>query len=407
MATGGLFTGNVRGKLGQVVFGLRKGVQTQRAYRGRGDVADAQTRAQVEQRSKLGNLVTTYRAYRTLLQRAYENKIGGQTDYNVLVSLNLSSSQVYLTKEAANAGACVIAPYVISRGSLPSIQVTEAVAGTFTSDIAVPEGFAITADTTVAELSHAILESNQDWLLGDQFTAVHASQSVDAGSGYPLAYVRLYDMVLSYTDDTLVRDIMPASVLDVIGAFLGFTAPAFVGGVAGIHSRKDASGKLRVSSQSILLTRSNSVYATYAGGQARENAVQTRGYRQPVYLDPNSVYVPAGTTPPVSRAVISTIRTQVSSQNIMTMDSFALAPSNAYFFIGNNIDPAEITVKLYGAAAPVALSELGTVDASNSREISLETPAQPSGIRYVEYIALSGVVAKNWADGDIFIDPSA
>lgn len=407
MATGGLFTGNVRGKIGQVVFGLRKGVQTQRAYRGKGDVADAQTRSQVEQRSRLGNLVTTYRAYRTLLQRAYENKVGGQTDYNVLVSLNLSSSQVYLTKAAVDAGACVVAPYMISRGTLPPIQVIESVAGTFTSDIAVPADFEITAETTVGQISAAILSSNQDWAVGDQFTAVHASQSINASSGYPMAYVRLYEFVLDLTSTDILRDVMPASVLSIVGGFLGFTNPAFVGGVAAIHSRKEQGDKLRVSSQNILLTRSNSVYAAYAGAQAREDAVQTRGYRNPAYLDPNSANLNAGVEIPQASAVISTIRTQASSQNIMTMESFALSASAAYFFIGNNLDPSEMTVKLYGSAAPVALSDLGAVNTSPSGEVSLETPAQPSGVRYVEYIALSGVIAKSWADGDIFIDPSA
>lgn len=412
MATGGLFTGNVRGKIGQVVFGLRKGVQTQRAYRGRGEVADAQTRSQVEQRSKLGNLVTTYRAYRTLLQRAYESKVGGQTDYNVLVGLNLSNSQVYLTKEAVDAGACVIAPYMISRGTLPPIQVVESVAGTFTSDIAVSPGFVITAETTVGQISAAILSSNQDWAVGDQFTAVHASQSINAASGYPQAYVRLYDFVLDLTDTTILRDVMPESVLSIVDGFLGFTNPVFVGGVAAIHSRKEAGDKLRVSSQNILLTRSNSVYATYAGSQARENAVQTRGYRMPVYLDPNSVNSTAGVEVPTPAMLISRISLQsaASAPNLLTESTAPWGAIQRWHFEGNNLDPNLLTVKFHSSPTVFNVGESaditqvdGTIKFAARFPEEFPIPANSN----VEYIAVDGVILKSWSSGDEFIDPSA
>lgn len=305
MARGNPFMGTLRGKLGDTVFSRRLGEQASRAYVK--EPRNANTRSQVVQRSKLGNIVASYRAYRTLLQRAFESKPVGNTDYNVFTSLNLKGSNIYFDGEMTSAGACIVAPYRISRGTLPEIQVVETVAGTFQSDIQVANGFVIDADTTIAQLTEAILSTNQDWIIGDQFSAVQAEQWTSAG-GYPMCSVRLYEFVLSNTDTTLVREIFPEAVLDIINGYLGFSNPDFIGGVAAVHSRNNAAGRLLVSPQQIMLTSNNDVYAYYSSAENLEQVLLTRGYNEGVFLDPRTASRRAG-APIGANVVLTTIGT--------------------------------------------------------------------------------------------------
>lgn len=397
MSKGNMFLGMARGKVGDIVFSRRLGQQVTRAYVPR--VNDAATRSQVAQRSRLGNLVSSYRAFRTLLQRAFESKPAGNTDYNMFVGANLSGSQVYLSAEAVAAGACVVAPYAVSKGTLPPIQVVEQAAGSFVSDIAVPAGFDITATTTVAQLTAAILSTNQDWTEGDQFTAVHAEQYVQAQTAFPMCSVRLYDVVLSSTDATLVRDLMPATVLSVINGFLGFTNPAFTGAITGIHSRLQASGALKVSSSQMLLTRNNTIYAQYSGAVAESIAVATRGFNQGVYLNPTSDHGQAGgsITPQV---IITNVGGQSTEWNV---DGGVLV-NESILIHGSNLE------QLDGAAVVSywdgTNTTLGTGTVTAGGRAYMLTADNGKSIRT---ITLNGVILASMtdvSDGDI-IDPGA
>lgn len=392
-----MFLGMARGKVGDIVFGRRLGQQTTRAYVS--NVNDATTRSQVAQRSKLGNIVSSYRAYRTLLQRAFESKAPGVTDYNMFASLNLSASSVYLSKEAVSAGACIIAPYSVSKGTLPPIQVIEQSAGTFQSDIAVPAGFAIDATTTVAAFSAAVLSSNADWIAGDQFTAVHAEQYSNAQVGYPQASVRLYDVVLSLSDNTLLQSVMPASVLAVIGGYLGFTNPAFTGAVSAIHSRRDASGSLKVSSARMLLTSSNTIYPLYSGAQAMEYAVVSRGYNQGAYLDPGSEHIAPGE--PITPG---TVITSVQSGSFAWPADDELALGSTITIFGSGLDALDDTAMLTDWSGGSITLGTGTVSGSG-RSFSIPSGSQGKNLRN---IVLNGTVLVSANEGGGFIpDPNA
>ena len=50
------------------------------------------------------------------LKLAFGGARNGRSDYNKFVSVNLGKAPVYLTKQEAQAGACLVAPYEVSHG---------------------------------------------------------------------------------------------------------------------------------------------------------------------------------------------------------------------------------------------------------------------------------------------------
>lgn len=395
MSKGNPWFGTVTGKLGESVFARRLGEQTQRTYVRR--VNDANTRAQVSQRSKLANIVSSYRAYRTLLQRAFESKNPGQTDYNVFASINLPISQVYLDQYASAAGACVIAPYGISRGVLPSVQVSEDTAGVFTSDIALGSALNIGPATTVAAFSTAVLGNNQDWIEGDQLTIVHAEQWLSA-AGYPMASVRLYEVVLSTTDGALLYDSIPATAIENLNGFVAMQNPDFIGGVAIVHSRRETSGALKVSSQSIMLSMSDTIYSQYAGGVAQSNAVTTRGYDQGAYLDPNSSHQGAGGSIP-NAMTIATFT--VGGANVLARTAYSANQGVQVVITGQGLDSSAITLEMYDLLGPLPIEQYMTINSETPTRITATWTGGNGD--WKQLVSLSKVV-KTW-DEDEVINP--
>ena len=87
------------------------------------NVTNTRTAAQQKHRMKWANVIQMYKGISPLLNQAFENKPARVSDYNMFTKLNLQREPVYLTKAEVTAGACVVAPYQISLGSLPSIEV--------------------------------------------------------------------------------------------------------------------------------------------------------------------------------------------------------------------------------------------------------------------------------------------
>ena len=82
------------------------------------------SRAQQLHRMKWPNLIKAYAGIAPLLNCAFENKSKSVSDYNMFVKVNFADSKVYLTKSEVVANACVVAPYLITMGTLPTIQCT-------------------------------------------------------------------------------------------------------------------------------------------------------------------------------------------------------------------------------------------------------------------------------------------
>ena len=87
-------------------------------------IRNPRTNAQMQTRTKWGNIIAMYKGIRPLLNYGFESRPKNLSDYNMFVKLNMQRTPIYLTKQAVAGGACVATAYQISQGSLPAIVVT-------------------------------------------------------------------------------------------------------------------------------------------------------------------------------------------------------------------------------------------------------------------------------------------
>ena len=83
---------------------------------------DKKSEAQLKQRSGMKNILAMYRKVKEAVSGCFEERHGKQRDYNCFVSHNLLQSPVPMSKKEYRNGETILAPYVISSGSLPSLD---------------------------------------------------------------------------------------------------------------------------------------------------------------------------------------------------------------------------------------------------------------------------------------------
>ena len=289
MSKNNMLLGYARGKVGDLVFARRLGQQTTRAYNS--NPKDAKTRSQVTQRVKVANVIAMYRALKNICNHSFEGLDVGQTSYSAFVKANLTGNKVSLTKEAASFGACVVAPYLISRGSLPSIQV-EGTGADAVTNIAVGN-LTISGTTTIGQFADALVANNAGIEYGDQLTYVSLVQQTDANSGYPVVVAGIYEVTLNSASTDKVRDFIPEVGSSVKNGFLAHGALIGRGGFAWILSRKPTGSSLMVSTQRLVLT-SPDVYDQFATADANTRAISSYGFTMEPILAPGVVGAPAG-----------------------------------------------------------------------------------------------------------------
>lgn len=283
MSKDNMLLGYARGKVGSLVFARRLGQQITRAYNK--TPKDASTKSQVQQRVRMANVIAMYRTIKRIADHSFEGVKPGQTSYNLFVKANLTNNSVVLTKEAASFGACVVAPYLVSRGTLPSIVVQGTGADAVTN-IAVGS-LVINEQTTIGAFSQAIVASNTGINYGDQITYLSIVQKTDSNTGYPVATATIYEVTLNQADELLLRSYMPEVATTVRNGFLAHGTLIASGGFCWILSRKNADGSLSVSTQRIVLT-SKDVAAQYSSAVAMTRAINSYGYNPDAILVPES-----------------------------------------------------------------------------------------------------------------------
>lgn len=124
MAKNNMLLGYARGKVGDLVFQRRKGEQIVKA-RNR-NPNNPRTWSQQMQRVRMYAPVAFYKmAVERFFKFAFEDKKPNETDYNAFIRENLNAFQgPYFTKEQVAQKFPVMAPYVISSGTLSSIPGT-------------------------------------------------------------------------------------------------------------------------------------------------------------------------------------------------------------------------------------------------------------------------------------------
>lgn len=268
------------GSAGQLTFKTLKGqtIVSEKVTQ----VSNPRTEAQQRQRMKWVNIIRMYSGIAPLLKNGFEKKDRLASDYNMFVKLNSAANPVYLTKPEADGGGCIAAPYILTAGSLPSIVVTGEGANAVT-DIALGS-LAISASTTVAEFSNAVVLNNADYNYGDQISFYNVLQRVNAETGVPYCQFMADYVVLDKDSQVKLYDMVNPAGYAVKGGFLAHGENEGDGVFAWVHSLKEQ-GKTKVSTQHLIAN--NSMLAGYTSTDAYAKASASYGGAQEVFLTPD------------------------------------------------------------------------------------------------------------------------
>lgn len=272
-------------KLGGTVLYTQGGRTLQRELAP--EVKNPKTPAQMGQRVKWANLVAFYRANAGWMPKAFENKKATQSDYNKFMSLNASSSRIYLTKEQARQGACVVDSYRVSDGTLQPVDVFPTGAN-WVTNLYITGLDKLDATTTVAAFSTALLSSNAGLRSGDQLSFVRVTQLFNNTTSIPYIQVRAYELLINEQGPGLVKDFWP---VELIALGQEQETPALMvknnnkqGGFAIIVSRTQG-GRVLVSPSQITTVNMGSIINQYSSTGALNDAITSYGQGDEVFLD--------------------------------------------------------------------------------------------------------------------------
>lgn len=276
-------------KLGGVVLYQAKGRTLARELAP--SVSNPRTPSQMEQRVRLANVVSFYRANRNWMKLAFEDKKQSESDYNAFVSANLTNSRVATSKAEAAAGAAIVAPYKVTSGSLGSIE-QQVLVSIIKSNLFLGT-LAIDANTTIGQLSTALIDNNNNVREGMQLSLVINLQTVDETTSIPYIVTRAYELILSKTNTALVTDYIPGEILGSSGDndnCLYFNGSDLGYGAATFILSETTGGKTRVSTQSMIMFGVNAVYTQYTSELAWANAIVSYGVGTEDFLSANNAY---------------------------------------------------------------------------------------------------------------------
>lgn len=375
MAKGAFATNNLSGKLGIYVFARRKGEQVSRSWV---KPKDTKTTAQGRQRSVLANIIRVFQASPSFFQSAFANKPSNQSDYNAMVARNIGKSpRIHLPKSVVEAGGGVVAPYVISDGGVQSIIVT-GIGITARTNIAVGADFEITATTTVAQLSAAILENNTFIEEGDQLSYLSIEQYTDGG--VPKLRARKYEMIISAAGSGIARDYIPEFGLSVSGGFIAHGPFVYSGAFAWVLSRKK-DGKIDVSRQSLIVT-DESLYSSYVG----ELAISTANTS---YKNTNTIFVSPGETGEGSAVIPSNIPSVAS----VRIQSTTLSPSASAVQLATAGTIAADAIRITGSAF-TEVTAISLTVSDGSTDVTVNVPVTVESdtlITNTEAVTVAGI----------------
>ena len=273
----------MRGRVGETTYYVSKGQQVARQAQNDSNYGETARRTDAQQSRRVlwSNLVQFYKISSRWMQKAFETKRLGQTDYNKFVQVNIGASRIALTKSESVAGACVVDRYVVSQGSLPSVSVVASGAQWYTNLLI--GNLNIGAATTIGELTDALVANNANVRAGMQISFVSYMQSIDS-IGTPRVSCRCYECTLVTGSALLVRDYLPEFCSTSVNGALGTSSSIAAGGFAYILSEL-VNGQLKVSTQQLIIS-DNTFIEQYSSAQQVEQAIQSYGINTEVILSP-------------------------------------------------------------------------------------------------------------------------
>ena len=230
------------------------------------------TRNQSLYRAQWGNLVRFWQSFSDRDKPSFEAATINVSHFNLFMRANINGTRVYLTKEDVRLGACVVAPYRVSEGSLPVVPLTYESGGYYASTIQLGD-LTTVAGITISEFSRAVVNNNSDFQNGDQIAVFIASQIVESVGGLPRVTMQGYKIELDTDDEvTLLTDVMGTGNVSIVD---GHLCVARGDGACIVHSRKTSTGETLVSTQSFVVN--NAILTQYTNADARLKAAESYG----------------------------------------------------------------------------------------------------------------------------------
>lgn len=335
--TGNVGSMNFRRKDGEIVAAQRATTNSSKG--------DGASYAQRLHRIRIANIANIYRAIALIEKRGWENKGANQSDFNMFSKFNLANSPVFLTKQEAELGAAVVAPYAVSRGSLSPTNGRYTGGTIFNFGLSIGEG-AIDWDTiSIPDFSARIIENNKGWEYGDKLSACVCHQITRTVSGVTVPQVEVVylEITLDANSTQLVSDMGNWDAMQLDAAndhtlqFLDGGDAAFV-----IHSRETTGHLLTSEQDMVLLNPFSEIYRTYTSDAQRDAAMQSYGYKDAVLLDPNSENASAGSASFFFNKIIITGRgNEIGVSNGASIEYGTPCIFGVY---GGNLNSADIKV---------------------------------------------------------------
>ena len=271
------------GKVGQLIYRQTKYGTV--VYEAKKASVPQRTEAQMQVRTQWGNMAAVYRQFNQTLKKGFEGLNGKMNDYNAFIQANTNVVKVYVPKSVRLNGGSVLAPYQITRGSMPSIAMTKNAGGVLVSDLNVGS-LVIGEETTVADLANAVIALNEGYEAGDQVTFFYGQQTTDAVTGIPRARIYGYKVMLNPGDSTPLLEVVSSVGFSSVDGKLGMDRAIVDGAAVWIHSRENGTSGLKVSTQYLYVD--SSVLAGYQTSQAMAGAANSYGgiNTSAVYLQP-------------------------------------------------------------------------------------------------------------------------
>ena len=274
------------GRIGQFIYRRTKSGTV--VYEAPAKGVAKRTEAQMQMRTQWGNLAGVFRQFNRTLKRGFEGLNGRMSDFNAFLQANIGVVKVYVGKTVLLNGGSVLAPYQITRGSLPSVAMRLGDGNVLVSDISLG-GLAITATTTVADFSNALIACNDDYEAGDQLTFFYGQQTTDNVTGVPRAKVSGFKVMLDPQDTMSLWDVVSPLGFSSADGCLAMNDGISDAAAVWVHSREDGAGGVRVSTQFMYVD--SGILDKYQGSEAMKDAADSYGgiNNSAAYLNPNSM----------------------------------------------------------------------------------------------------------------------
>lgn len=350
---------NQKKKLAGAVYYQAMGQTRSRELRT--EISNPRTQAQMEQRTKWANLVNFYRVNAPWMKYAYETKKRNQSEYNKFMSLNVPSARIYIPKNFASQGGCIVDAYQMTQGSLASIEFSYA-DGNWNSNIYLPADFLLFPLSTVGEVSAALLQMNPALREGDQLSFIRMTQQVNSSTGVPFVIVRKYEVIIDSNDFRPFYDFMPTDY--IVKTTTGNTNQLAVkdsgnaGGFLLILSRT-ISGKTYVSTQSINVANNSALITQYSSAAAQQAAIDSYGESEDAFLTSTTAgeNEQAAVTPSIVGVTVDNVARNIG-ESFYPAGDLGGAPVRIQFsqIPGNSVTSASMTLHKNGQNATLNLT---------------------------------------------------